>query len=145
MSPCLIIQEACRQIGVTVIIDESDGAGVNAKTKFDAGGYDMIQYNVPLETWPTGVNRLLVQSNGSNNRALFASEEVQAMLSEATASSDPALREKLYKEIQVYVHDNAIYIPSYYGSRNGAQLAGVEGIVWANDGYPEFTYARMEK
>ncbi|MBQ5405012.1 MAG: hypothetical protein IIU18_00045 [Oscillospiraceae bacterium] len=95
MSPCLIIQEACRQIGVTVIIDESDGAGVNAKTKFDAGGYDMIQYNVPLETWPTGVNRLLVQSNGSNNRALFASEEVQAMLSEATASSDPALREKL--------------------------------------------------
>ena len=145
MNHCLVIQEACRKIGVTVIIDESDGAGVNAKTKFSAGGYDMILHNVPLETWPTGVNRLLVKSNGSNNRALLDSPALQEKLSQATASSDPAVRDKLYKEVQVYVHDNAIYVPSYYGSRNGAQRAGVEGIVWANDGYPEFTYARVKK
>ena len=142
MNHILIIQEACRQIGIDVVIDESDGAGVNAKTKFDAGGYDMIQYNVPLETWPSGVNRMLVYSTGSNNRALFQSEEISAMLEEATSTSDDARREELYKQVQVYVHDNAIYVPAYYGSRNGAQLAGVEGIVWSNDGYPEFTYAR---
>ena len=145
MNHCLVIQEACRKIGVNVVIDEADGAGVNAKTKFNAGGYDMIMHNIPLETWPTGVNRLMVKGNGSNNRALLANEDVEKKLFQATASSDPAVRDKLYKEVQVYVHDNAIYVPSYYGSRNGAQLAGVEGIVWANDGYPEFTYATFKK
>ena len=124
-------------------IIESDSAGVLAMTKYaEPGDYDMIQYNVPLESWPTAVNRMLVQ-NSNNNRAILDDDYVTGLLMEAAASSDEAVRGKDYVAVQVYVHDQAIYIPVYYGSRDGAQLAETEGIVWTNDGYPEFTYVRV--
>ena len=140
---CLAFQAQCKAIGLNVEIIESDSAGVLAMTKYaEPGDYDMIQYNVPLESWPTAVNRMLVQ-NSNNNRAILDDDYVTGLLMEAAASSDEAVREKDYVAVQVYVHDQAIYIPVYYGSRDGAQLAETEGIVWTNDGYPEFTYVRV--
>ena len=140
---CLAFQAQCKAIGLNVEIIESDSAGVLAMTKYaEPGDYDMIQYNVPLESWPTAVNRMLVQ-NSNNNRAILDDDYVTGLLMEAAASSDEAVRGKDYVAVQVYVHDQAIYIPVYYGSRDGAQLAETEGIVWTNDGYPEFTYVRV--
>ena len=141
MNYILVAQEACRQVGITLVIDETDGDGVNAKTKFSSGDYDIVMHNTPLESWPSGVNRMLLYSeSSSNNRALINNDEITANLKEASATSDVARKEELYKAVQVYIHDNAIYVPGYYGSRNGAELKGVEGIVWANDGYPDFRY-----
>ncbi len=54
-----------------------------------------------------------------------------------------SVRKENYVAVQTYIHDQAVYIPVYYGSRDGAQLAETEGIIWANDGYPEFTYVRV--
>ncbi|MBQ4507147.1 MAG: ABC transporter substrate-binding protein [Firmicutes bacterium] len=140
---CLAVQAECKAIGLDVEIIESDSAGVLALTKYDGpGDWDMIQYNVPLESWPSAVNRMLVK-NSNNNRAILESDYVEDLLMKAAATNDEAAREQMYKEVQVYVHDNAIYIPVYYGSRDGAQLKGVEGIVWTNDGYPEFGYAKV--
>lgn len=140
---CLAFQAQCKAIGLNVEIIESDSAGVLAMTKYaEPGEYDMIQYNVPLESWPTAVNRMLVQ-NSNNNRVILDDDYVTDLLMEAAASSDDAVRAADYLAVQVYVHDQAIYIPVYYGSRDGAQLAETEGIVWSNDGYPEFTYVRV--
>lgn len=142
MNMCLVVQDACRQVGITVEIDESDSAGINAKTSWDSPDFDMVQYNVPLETWASAANRMFT-TNSKNNKALLSVPEIDELLMKAAATKDETERAKLYAELQVYIHDNAIYIPSYYGSRDGAEVAGVEGIIWTNDGYPDFTYARM--
>lgn len=141
MNYILVVQEACRKIGVNLIIDETDGDGVNAKTKFSSGDFDIVMHNTPLESWPSGVNRMLVYTeSGSNNRALINDPAIETMLKEASSTSDEAKKEELYKAVQVFIHDNAVYVPAYYGSRNGAELKGVKGVVWANDGYPDFRF-----
>ena len=142
MNMCLVVQDACRQVGIEVVIEESDSAGVLAKTNPENPDFDMIQYNVPLESWASAANRMFT-TGSSNNRAILSDPWVEDLLVEAAATKDDAKRADLYGQLQVYIHDNAIYIPSYYGSRDGAQVAGVEGIIWTNDGYPEFAYARM--
>ena len=142
MNMCLVVQDACRQVGIDVVIEESDSAGVLAKTNPENPDFDMIQYNVPLESWASAANRMFT-TGSSNNRAILSDPWVEDLLVEAAATKDDAKRADLYGQLQVYIHDNAIYIPSYYGSRDGAQVAGVEGIIWTNDGYPEFAYARM--
>ena len=81
---------------------------------------------------------------GSNNRIVFEIPYVVERMKKAAATNNPEERAQLYKEVQVYVHDNAIYVPAYYGSRDGAERANVSGIVWTNDGYPEFAYAYIE-
>lgn len=142
MNMCLVLQEACRQVGLTLEIDESDSAGINAKSSWDNPSYEVLQYNVPLKSWASGISTMLVPGS-STNRAILDDEHVVDLLNKAAATSDEATRAEYYEQIQVYVHDNAIYIPSYYGSRDGAQLANVSGIIWSNDGYPDFTYGRL--
>lgn len=140
---CLAVQAECKAVGIDVEIIESDSAGVLALTKYDAPGeWDMIQYNVPLEAWPSAANRMFVK-NSNNNRAILENDQIEELLMLGAASNDNATREQLYKEVQVWIHDNAVYIPVYYGSRDGAQLKGVEGILFTNDGYPEFGYAKV--
>lgn len=140
---CLAVQAQCKAIGIDVEIIESDSAGVLAMTKYaEPGDYDMIQYNVPLESWPSAANRMFVQDS-NNNRAILDDDHVTDLLMKAAASSDDSVRKENYVAVQTYIHDQAVYIPVYYGSRDGAQLAETEGIVWTNDGYPEFTYVRV--
>lgn len=142
MTMCLEVQQACKAIGINVEIDETDSAGILAKTNWDNPQFDIIQYNVPLESWASAANRMFVK--GSNNRICEELPYVKDRMVKAAASSSDAERAQLYKEVQVYVHDNAIYVPAYYGSRDGAQRANVKGLVWTNDGYPEFAYAYIE-
>jgi len=144
MNMCLVVQEACREVGITIVIDESDSAGISAKTSWDNPDFDMVQYNVPLESWASAANRMFA-SGSNSNKALLSDPSIDDLLAKAAATQDEAKRAELYAQLQVYIHDNAVYIPSYYGSRDGAQQAGVEGIIWTNDGYPEFAYARMPK
>lgn len=140
---CLAVQAECARIGLEIEIIESDSAGVLEMTKYaNPGEYDMLQYNVPLESYASACNRMFVQDS-NNNRAILNDDHVTELLMSAAATNDEAVREAAYKEVQVYVHDNAVYIPVYYGSRDGAQLTGVEGIIWANDGYPDFTYIKV--
>lgn len=142
MTMCLEVQQACKEIGLSVEIDETDSAGILAKTNWDNPSFDIIQYNVPLESWASAANRMFLK--GSNNRIVFEIPYVVERMKKAAATNNPEERAQLYKEVQVYVHDNAIYVPAYYGSRDGAERANVSGIIWTNDGYPEFAYAYIE-
>lgn len=145
MNLMLVLQEDCRQIGIDLEIVENDSAGITAKKSLwssDEGAFDIITYNVPLESYASAVNRMYLEGS-SNNRAFFADDHITELLQTGAGSSDTAVREQAYQEVQVYTHDNAIYVPVYYGSRDGAQLNGVEGIIWANDGFPEFKYVRV--
>ena len=140
---CLAVQAECAAVGINVEIIESDSDGVLDMTKFDnPGDYDMLQYNVPLESWASAANRVYVKGS-NNNRAVLDSDEVTNLMLEAAAFNDDEARKENYVAAQVYVHDNAVYMPVYYGSRDGAQRSNVEGIVWTNDGYPEFSYVRV--
>jgi len=144
MSMCLVVQQACKEIGLDVDIEETDSAGIKAKTDWNNPNFDIIQYNVPLEDWASAVNRMFLPFSG-NNRALINDDYVTDLITTAAAITDQAERARMYQDLQVYIHDNAIYVPAYYGSRDGAQRKGVEGVVWSNDGYPEFAYATVRK
>lgn len=137
---CLAVQAECKAIGLNVEIIESDSAGVISMSKYaEPGDYDMLQYNVPLEAWPSAVSRMLVQDS-NNNRAILDDNEITDLLKQGAATNDEDARKAAYVAVQVKVHDEAIYIPVYYGSRDGAKRVGVEGVLITNDGYPEFTY-----
>ncbi|MCF0237739.1 MAG: ABC transporter substrate-binding protein [Sphaerochaetaceae bacterium] len=145
MSMCLIMQQECAKIGLKVEIDETDSAGILARTNYQTpGDFDIIQYNVPLEDWASAINRMF-EPTSSNNRDMINDDYITNLIREAAAISDTATRAKMYEDLQVYVHDNAIYVPAYYGSRDGVQRAGVQGIIWTDDGYPEFAYACIAK
>ncbi|PLT44633.1 Dipeptide-binding ABC transporter, periplasmic substrate-binding component [Paenibacillus pasadenensis] len=66
---------------------------------------------------------------GSNNYSFYSNEEVNKLLSEGQAETDPAKREELYKQAQVLIKQDAPWIPLVHSTPLLAGKANLKGYV----------------
>lgn len=122
-----VIQEQCRQVGITIIIDEVDSAGASANSKYASATHEAMLYSINMNDWDSDMARLL--SVGSNtNKAVLNNERVIELLAQGVATTDEAERAAIYAELQTLIHDNCFYIPLYYTSDTVAYRDGVSGM-----------------
>ena len=121
-----VVQEYCRQVGITINFMEVDGTGFTALVKTENPAYDMFVWNnlfvVDVVNW----NYFLTTS--TVNRALINSSVINAAIEKIKTSSDDAIRTEQLQIIQKEVHKNVSYIPMYWSTKNVAYAKGLEGI-----------------
>lgn len=136
-----VIQEQCRQVGITIIIDEVDSAGASANSKYASATHEAMLYSINMNDWDSDMARLL--SVGSNtNKAVLNNERVIELLSQGVATTDEAERAAIYKELQTLIHDNCFYIPLYYTSDTVAYADGVSGMRLSYSRDHDYSYIR---
>ncbi|MBP5154393.1 MAG: ABC transporter substrate-binding protein [Lachnospiraceae bacterium] len=138
-----VVQEQCRQAGITVTLEETDGSGLTARSKFTSPEHQVLLYTIFLNEYNSDISRLF--SPGiSSNKAVLTDERVISLLEDARRAGD-AEADRLYKELQTLAHDSCWYIPLFYGSGCIAWRKGVEGVVLRSTGRYDFTYIRAPR
>ena len=133
------LQGSFREIGVDLQVEPLELAA--ARERRIAGLYDVgmlwFSYADP------DILRAIFHSEniGAYNRANFSNPEIDRMLDEAAASSDPEVRAQLYSQIQLRVLEEAVTIPLadsvVYNAKQrrlqGEILDYLASYVWMND------------
>ena len=121
-----VIQEYCRQVGITINFMEVDSTGFTALVKTDNPEYDMFVWTNLFATEVGYWNYFLTTS--TVNRALINSSVINAAIDQLKRSSDEAVRNEQLQIIQKEVHKNVSYIPLYWSTKNIAYAKGLEGF-----------------
>lgn len=136
-----VIQEQCRQVGITIVIDEVDSAGASANSKYASATHEAMLYSINMNDWDSDMARLL--SVGSNtNKAVLNNERVTELLALSVSTTDEAERAAYYQELQELIHDNCFYIPLYYTSDTVAYADGVSGMRLSYSRDHDYSYIR---
>jgi peptide/nickel transport system substrate-binding protein len=119
------VQNQLRKVGIDVNLIGLERAGY-----FDAvrAGKHHLQFWWETFTDPDGVRIMLhsVNANGGTNRNNYVNPEMDKLIDDAAATSDPEKRKALYAQIQKKVLDEAIMVnlcddQSLYAYRKGIQ------------------------
>jgi len=119
------VQNQLRKVGINVNLIGLERAGY-----FDAvrAGKHHLQFWWETFTDPDGVRIMVHSSNagGGTNRNNYVNAEMDKLIADAAATSDPAKRKELYAKIQKKVLDEAVMInlcddQSIYAYRKGIQ------------------------
>jgi peptide/nickel transport system substrate-binding protein len=138
------IQGAYRAIGIDVKVDPQELAAARQTIRVDKN-YDLatmwFSYADP------DVLRTIFYSKNKDafNRAQYDNPEVDKMLEDAAASSDPEVRKDLYSKIQMKVLNDAVVVPlvdsiTYNAKRKTLKdehLDFLASYVWMNDAHFE--------
>ena len=110
-----IIQDACRKVGIDIVLEEVDSAGATANSKYKDAKHEAMLYSINMNDWDSDMGRLL-SVNSNTNKAVLNNERVTELLALGVSTTDEAQRMEYYKELQILIHDNCFYIPLYYTS-----------------------------
>ena len=110
-----IIQDACRKVGIDIVLEEVDSAGATANSKYKDAKHEAMLYSINMNDWDSDMGRLL-SVNSNTNKAVLNNERVTELLALGVSTTDEAQRREYYKELQILIHDNCFYIPLYYTS-----------------------------
>ncbi|MHB0896248.1 MAG: ABC transporter substrate-binding protein [Spirochaetales bacterium] len=138
-----IIQDECKQIGLTVTINEMEGAALTAATAFKTAKHQSMIYNLGWNFAGDDARRPYYA--GSNtNKATLTDKRIMELLDKGATEFDTNARSKMYKEIQQINHDEAYYIPLYYPILSIGIKKNVKGIIWMPHKSHDFTYVYCE-
>ncbi len=135
------IQGAFREVGADVQIDVLERGA--AAEKQEAGDYD-LSYLWFSYADPDVLRTLFYSGNiGNFNYANYNNPEVDQMLLDAAATTDPEERQGLYSQIQLQMLEEAVTIPLADSITYNAKQATLEGdfldflasYVWMNDAH----------
>ena len=129
-----LFQSQMKAIGINVNVDLVETATFTARVKPDSGE----NWQVEVNGWGGYVNgpdnalRYLYYSSSSGNAAHVNDTELDALIDEASVTTEKASRVELYKQIEQKGIDLACYIPicvpmNYYGTV--ATLEGLEPLM----------------
>lgn len=133
-----VIQEELRQVGITVEIEEVDGAGISANTKYTSATHESMIYSIGLNTWDSDMGRLF--SVGINsNKAIVNDSRISELLLDSSACIDTEKRADFCHEIQDINNDQCYYIPLWYSSTTIAFRKGAGGVEINPTGYFDYS------
>lgn len=135
-----LIQAQLKKIGVNVIVNVTDKAGLT--TTVEQGAHDAIVTNISLQSIGDRFH-FVCNPNSSTNRALYTNEEMLAKFDEALAETDDAKRKELYKEIQTELNDVKPYVPFFYEVLCVGINKNLENYVWSADDKCDYTHIRL--
>lgn len=119
------LQQALAQVGIKATIDQSDASLYFRSTIGSPDNVHKKGYGIMTAGWgadfPTGTGFLqvlvdgrLIQQSGNNNYAELNDPEINGLIDQATAESDPAKAADLWKQINAKVMDTATQLPFVY-------------------------------
>ena len=137
-----LIQAQLKKIGVNVIVNVTDKAGMSEVVK--EGQHDAIVMSISLQSIGDRFH-FVCNPKSSTNRALYENPEMLDKFNAALAETDDTARKEIYKEIQIELNDVKAYIPFFYETLCVGANKNVEGILWSVDKKPDYTFIRMVK
>ncbi len=121
-----VIQEQCRQVGITVDLYETDGSSFTAAVRSGTiPDYEMVVWRNSFNYDVINFNHYLTTS--SVNRAFLNSSAAYAAMDIINNSSDTETRNEQVKNMQTAVHDTVSIIPLYFREMNNAISTRLEG------------------
>lgn len=135
-----IMQQQLKPLGINVIIDEVDAAGLTSRS--NTGDFEVLMYSITFTPAGSDVNRIFYPGSSTNN-ANYNSARVTELLDLASAEQDDTKRKAYYQEVQEIVHKEAPYIPLYYANSGAAYDKNLESAIFNNSGNHDYTYARV--
>jgi len=136
------IQGAFREVGIDLVVDPME-RGAYTQTWREENNYD-FSFMWFSYADPDVLRTIFYSKNiGAFNRAQYSVPEVDTMLEDAAASSDPAVRTDLYSKIQMRVLEDAVVIPLADSITYNAKQTRLQGevldflasYVWMNDAH----------
>lgn len=136
------IQGAWRAVGADVVVEPMERGAFVERTR-EAGEYDLAFMWFSYAD-PDTLRTIFYSGNiGNFNVGKYDNPEMDQMLLDAAAASDPAVRQDLYSRIQLQLLDEAATIPlgdsvTYNGKRanlEGDFLDFLASYVWMNDAH----------
>lgn len=135
-----IIQQQLKPLGINVIIDEVDAAGMTQRS--NTGDFEVMMYSVTFTPAGSDVRRIFDPASSANT-ANYDNARVNELLDLAGYELDDATRKGYYQEVQEIVHAEAPYIPLYYANSGVAYDKNLENAVFNPTGNHDYTYAQV--
>lgn len=134
-----VLMEQFRRVGIEVELEEVDGTGLSANSRFNTASHETLVYGAALYDWECHSWTLFTEGSNSN-KAVMNDPEVNELMRAARGTDDEAKRLEINHKIQDVVHDKCFYAPLFYRSMNIAFRKGAGGIYVAPNGNHDFTY-----
>ncbi len=135
------VQGAFREVGVDVVVEPMEQGAYSERQ--EAGDYDLSFLWFSYAD-PDVLRTLFFSENiGNFNYANYSNPEVDQLLLDAAAATDPEVRQEIYSQIQLQMLEDAVTIPladsiTYNGKRanlEGDFLDFLASYVWMNDAH----------
>lgn len=142
MTALQVIQSQLKEIGVDIIIEEVDSAGISAATTFASPTHEAMLY---FTSWNYEGDdcRRMFYTNSNVNKAHYVNQEVIDLVDKAVTLSDDAERMAVYAQIQQIIADDAPWIPLYFGTKFIAINKNLDGVIYEPNQRHDFTYVRV--
>jgi len=127
---CEILQQQLAVIGINLVINETDTAGLNAQ--FHSPDHMMIFHGITF-TYAAGSCQNVFLPGRAQNRGNYENAEVTALITEALGTTDRAAREQLYLRVQELVYEDMPNCNVLWRLNGIVACKGVGGIILPYD------------
>ncbi len=143
----LIFQDACKKIGINIVLEEMETAALKGKLNDAALDYELAlyQFTDDLGTDYTLRNQhgSTVQADGKlkkngSNRCNMKDPKFNEMLDKALVETDAAKREQMYNDIENYLDEICPIVPICTSYINIGVKKGLAGAIWKPDAKHDF-------
>ncbi|MCL2401272.1 MAG: ABC transporter substrate-binding protein [Oscillospiraceae bacterium] len=121
-----IIQMQLEEIGINVVINETDPPGLSASAVY-GGDHQMVVFFTLINP-SAGSARHAFIPGGAQNRATFNNPRVTELLNEARRTGDVAAREAMYMEVQELVAESMAFTNLFWRVFGNVAVNGLGGI-----------------
>lgn len=148
----LIFQDACKKIGINIILEEMETAALKGKLNDAALDYELClyQFTDDLGTDYTLRNQCgstlqadgTLKKNGSN-RPNMKDQKFNEMIDAALVETDSAKREQMYHDIENYLDEVCPLVPICTSYINIGVKKGLVGAIWKPDAKHDFRFIAL--
>ena len=139
MTALQVIQNQLKAIGVEIVIEEVDSAGISAATTFAAPTHEAMLYYTSWNYEGDDCRRMFY-TDSNVNKAHYVNQEVIDLVDKAVTLSDPDARLEVYSKIQNTIHGDAPWIPLYFGTKFVGINKNLSGVIYEPNQRHDFTY-----
>ena len=122
-----IIQMQLAEIGINIVINETDIGGISANAVF-GGDHQMVVF-FTLITPSAGSARDAFRTGGGQNRASFSDPRVDYLLDTARTIGDVATRRAMYEEVQEIVSGSLAFQGLFWRVFGNVRVPELGGII----------------
>lgn len=136
------VQSQLRQIGINLVINEMDTAGLTNYINQQA--HDMLYKARSYGATVEGPRKVFVTGLASND-ACYSNARVDELFAQAGLINDLARRESMYREAQEILAREVPYIPLYYPSIYWGTVSGFDGVMTQSGGIFHYAYSYVAR
>lgn len=133
------IQDDLREIGFELVREQLEPAQYNER--YATLDFDLTDWG--FSGADADILRNHLHSAGFQNASAVSDPELDRILEEAVATSDPAVRQELYTEVQQWNQENVAIVPLYVPAVITVTSPRVTGLQFDIDGRPLFATASI--